>query len=139
VSPRRGATRKNLSMFLMADRVATSLRFPEEKEDEGTLMSTSAVQHAALACYGVSRMTDVMTSRWRWPLLRLTTRLRSKCSFPSALFTHAFTVSLVVSLAWRGIQPSMILLPPWPNLSLHSLSRPTKYIFYQNLPISTHD
>jgi hypothetical protein len=48
--------RKNLSMFLMADGEAALLRFVEERaaEAEGRLMSTSAVQHAALACYGVS-------------------------------------------------------------------------------------
>jgi hypothetical protein len=62
-------------MFLMADGEAALLVFVEgnAEEVEGTLMSTSAVQHAALACYGVSRMTDDMTSRW--PQLGLTTRL----------------------------------------------------------------
>jgi hypothetical protein len=50
--------RRNLSMFLMADGQTALFRFAEEKavEVEGTLMSTSAVQHAALACYGVSQM-----------------------------------------------------------------------------------
>lgn len=65
VSPRKGATRKNLSMFLMADSEAALLIFVEEKavEGEGRLMSTSAVQHAALACYGVSLVSD---DRWHY-------------------------------------------------------------------------
>ena len=55
-------------MFLMADGQAALFRFAEEKavEVEGTLMSTSAVQHAALACYGVSQMTDDIDDMTSW-------------------------------------------------------------------------
>jgi hypothetical protein len=66
VSPRKGATRKNLSMFLMADGEAALFGFPEERamELEGTLMGTSAGcrtvgDSAALACYGVSDADDI--------------------------------------------------------------------------------
>jgi hypothetical protein len=106
VSPRKGATRKNLSMFLMADGEAALFRFPEEKavELEGTLMSTSAgrrtvTDSAELACYGLLASQTLMTSRW--PHLGLTTPLRSgqtrvQCTFPSALFSHVFTDSIVL-------------------------------------------
>ena len=57
-------------MFLMAEGEAALLE-ENAVELEGTLMSTSGVQHAALACLwrlSVSRMTS------RWPQLGLTTR-----------------------------------------------------------------
>lgn len=69
MSPRKGATRKNLNMFLMADGEAALFGFPKEKtvELEGTLMGTSAgrrtvVDSAALACYGHSASQTLMTS-----------------------------------------------------------------------------
>lgn len=61
MSPRNGVTRKNLSMFLMADSDAALIEFPGERatELEGTLMGTSAGRRTvggstALACYGLS-------------------------------------------------------------------------------------
>lgn len=108
MSTRKGATRKNLSMFLVADGEAALIGFPEEKavELEGTLMGTSAgrktvTDSAALACYGLSASQRLMTSRW--PHLGLITTplrsgqtLQSKCPFPSALFSHVFTDSIVL-------------------------------------------
>jgi hypothetical protein len=155
VSTRKGAARKNLSMFLMADGEAALFGLPKERvEIEGTLMGTSAgrrtvVDSAALACYGVSAsrtlMTSVATARLNHSApLRPTNPLVSQCPFPSALFSHVFADSIVLraipvtSLELRGIQPSMILLPRWHNLSRHLPSRPRKCIFYQILPIFTH-
>jgi hypothetical protein len=90
VSPRKGATRKNLSMFLMTDGEAALFEFPEERamELEGTLMGTSAGRgtvgdSAALACYCLSASPTRMTSRW--PQLGLTTPLRSGQTLCNAL------------------------------------------------------
>ena len=62
MSPRKGAARKNLSIFLMADGEAALIGFSEEKEAEleGMLMGTRAgrrtvTDSAPLACYGGSR------------------------------------------------------------------------------------